>query len=184
MIHKIDFTNRKRNKWRDIAKGGILCGFTAFLFVYQLSYAQGPAKIEATAPMCVPVAVTMTPTPSPTITPSPVPEITPVKKYLTPEAFNVRALVLTYMTNHFGVEHETTIHNLLASESGFRPDAVNPSSGACGMFQAMPCEKMQCSLDYSLEAIECQVRWGNDYIERRYGDPTRAWRFWEANQWY
>lgn len=29
-----------------------------------------------------------------------------------------------------------------------------------------------------------QIRWGLGYIEKRYGSPCGAWRFWQSNRWY
>lgn len=72
------------------------------------------------------------------------------------------------------IEHIDSWKNLVAKESGFNPYAVNISSGACGIGQALPCEKMQCDLG----DVQCQATWMATYIQGRYGDPTRAWEFW------
>lgn len=69
---------------------------------------------------------------------------------------------------------------LLSRESSLNPKAINPSSGACGLFQALPCGKMDCSLD----DIDCQMEWGKDYIETRYGDVQTALEFHDRNGWY
>jgi hypothetical protein len=29
-----------------------------------------------------------------------------------------------------------------------------------------------------------QIKWGLDYIKSRYGTPSTAWSFWQANGWY
>jgi hypothetical protein len=29
-----------------------------------------------------------------------------------------------------------------------------------------------------------QIKWGLGYIKDRYGTPTDAWAFWQANGWY
>ena len=29
-----------------------------------------------------------------------------------------------------------------------------------------------------------QIDAGLKYIAQRYGNPTKAWNFWQANQWY
>jgi tRNA(Met) C34 N-acetyltransferase TmcA len=29
-----------------------------------------------------------------------------------------------------------------------------------------------------------QIKWGLDYMNSRYGSPTQAWNFWQANGWY
>jgi len=69
---------------------------------------------------------------------------------------------------------------LLSRESSLNPKAVNPSSGACGLFQALPCEKLGCDL----EDVDCQMEWGKDYITRRYGDAKTALAFHDRNGWY
>ena len=69
---------------------------------------------------------------------------------------------------------------LVFKESGFHNTSVNSSSGACGLFQAMPCEKMGCSL----EDVSCQIAWGQSYIERRYGSAENALSFHRSHGWY
>jgi hypothetical protein len=65
-----------------------------------------------------------------------------------------------------------------AYESGFDPYAVNPSSGACGLFQALPCSKLG-----GME-LSNQVAWGISYVANRYGMPSNAWSFWKVRHWY
>jgi len=69
---------------------------------------------------------------------------------------------------------------IIAKESGFNPHAINSSSGACGLGQALPCAKMPCSLD----DVRCQVNWMNRYITARYGTPTAALTFHRSHGWY
>lgn len=78
----------------------------------------------------------------------------------------------------FGVEHWDAWEQLGENESGWNPYANNPSSGACGIGQALPCEKMGCeNWDY-----ECQVKWMAGYIKERYINPTKALAFWNSRQ--
>ena len=61
-------------------------------------------------------------------------------------------------------------------ESGNNPEAVNSSSGACGLGQAEPCSKLSsvCSLsDYA-----CQDAWFTRYMEERYGTWEAAYEHW------
>ena len=61
-------------------------------------------------------------------------------------------------------------------ESSWNPNAVNKSSGACGIPQANPCSKMsEEGTDYRTN-YKTQVRWGLKYIKRRYGTPSEAYR--------
>lgn len=64
-------------------------------------------------------------------------------------------------------------------ESGNRTDAVN-SIGACGLGQALPCSKMNCTLqDYA-----CQDAFFTSYMQARYGTWENAMAFWQANRWW
>ena len=69
---------------------------------------------------------------------------------------------------------------LISRESSLNPQAINPSSGACGLAQALPCEKMDCSLD----DVDCQLAWISEYVEARYGNIDNALAFHDANNWY
>lgn len=69
-------------------------------------------------------------------------------------------------------------------ESGWNPNAVNKSSGACGLFQSLPCRKMaSAGADYRTN-YKTQVKWGLGYIKGRYGTPAKAWAFWQKHHWY
>lgn len=69
---------------------------------------------------------------------------------------------------------------LVCRESSFNNKAINPTSGACGLFQALPCEKMGCSL----EDVDCQIAWGKKYIDKRYGEVQVALSFHDEKGWY
>ena len=69
---------------------------------------------------------------------------------------------------------------IYTKESGNRPNAVNASSGACGLGQALPCSKMPCSL----EDYKCQDAYFTDYMIRRYGSWVAAKTFWLNNYWW
>ena len=69
-------------------------------------------------------------------------------------------------------------------ESGWNGNAVNSSSGACGIPQALPCSKMKSAgKDYKTN-YKTQVKWFYNYIIGRYKTPTRAWSFWTKHHWY
>lgn len=50
-------------------------------------------------------------------------------------------------------------------ESGWNPNSVNKLSGACGIPQAHPCTIAKY---YGSNTWQNQIRWGIDYIKRRY----------------
>jgi hypothetical protein len=74
--------------------------------------------------------------------------------------------------------------NIVDHESGWNYKAVNPSSGAYGLFQALPGSKMvSAGADWQTNPAT-QIKWGLNYMESRYGSPCGAWDFWQANHWY
>lgn len=72
--------------------------------------------------------------------------------------------------------------DLIAKEGMFDPAAINPTSGACGLGQALPCSKMVCSL--APKGIDCQLDWIKDYVANRYGTVSNALEFRISNGWY
>ncbi|MFB8246650.1 transglycosylase SLT domain-containing protein [Streptomyces sp. NPDC001046] len=74
--------------------------------------------------------------------------------------------------------------NIVDHESDWNYKAVNPSSGAYGMFQALPGTKMaSAGADWRTNPAT-QIKWGLNYMNERYGSPCDAWSFWQANHWY
>jgi hypothetical protein len=74
--------------------------------------------------------------------------------------------------------------NIVSHESGWNYQAVNASSGAYGLFQALPGSKMSSvGADWQTNPAT-QIKWGLNYMNSRYGSPCEAWSFWQANSWY
>ncbi|GAA3374978.1 transglycosylase SLT domain-containing protein [Streptomyces sannanensis] len=74
--------------------------------------------------------------------------------------------------------------NIVNHESTWNYRAVNPSSGAYGLVQALPGSKMSSAgADWQTNPAT-QIKWGLDYMNGRYGSPCGAWSFWQANHWY
>lgn len=71
-----------------------------------------------------------------------------------------------------------SLYQLWEHESGWDPSARNSWSGACGIPQAYPCNNI------AVDNVAGQITWGLDYIARRYGDPSAAWAYWQANNSY
>jgi hypothetical protein len=68
-------------------------------------------------------------------------------------------------------------------ESGWVYDAENPS-GAYGIPQALPGSKMaSAGADWQTNPAT-QIKWGLGYIKAIYGDPCKAWAFWQVNHYY
>ena len=69
---------------------------------------------------------------------------------------------------------------IVTKESGWNPNARNPSSGACGLVQAYPCSKLGPNWNDPVVAL----RWQYNYVKGRYGGYAGAYKFWRANHWY
>lgn len=69
-------------------------------------------------------------------------------------------------------------------ESSWNYQAVNPSSGAYGLFQALPGSKMSSAGSDWRTNPQTQIKWGLNYMTERYGSACSAWEFWQANRWY
>ena len=68
------------------------------------------------------------------------------------------------------------LQKLWGNESGWNTEALNPSSGACGIPQAWPCSK----IGPNWRDPKTQLSWGANYIAERYGSPSKALSFWYA----
>jgi len=74
--------------------------------------------------------------------------------------------------------------NIVDHESSWNYHAVNASSGAYGLFQALPASKYSSvGSDWQTNPAT-QIKWGLNYMNSRYGSPCDAWSFWSANHWY
>ncbi|WP_436844199.1 transglycosylase SLT domain-containing protein [Streptomyces subrutilus] len=74
--------------------------------------------------------------------------------------------------------------NIINQESTWNYLAVNKSSGAYGLVQALPGSKMaSAGADWRTNPAT-QIKWGLNYMEDRYGSPCGAWSFHQANGWY
>lgn len=76
------------------------------------------------------------------------------------------------------------LDNLWTRESNWKHTAENPSSGAYGIPQSLPANKMsRFGDDYRTNPVT-QIEWGLWYIEGRYGTPCSAWAHSESVGWY
>ncbi|QYF88535.1 hypothetical protein KY499_09635 [Arthrobacter sp. PAMC25284] len=76
------------------------------------------------------------------------------------------------------------LQKLWTKESDWRTTAKNPSSGAYGIVQSLPAEKMASAGTDYLTNYRTQINWGLNYIKQRYGSPCGALNFHYANNWY
>lgn len=69
---------------------------------------------------------------------------------------------------------------LVTKESSWNPAAINSSSGACGLAQALPCSKLGENWNDPVHALA----WMDTYVRNRYGGWQQALNFHYANNWY
>ncbi|MFD0401405.1 lytic transglycosylase domain-containing protein [Kitasatospora sp. NPDC127121] len=74
--------------------------------------------------------------------------------------------------------------NIVSRESSWNHLAVNASSGAYGLVQALPGSKMASAGSDWRTNPATQIKWGLDYMNSRYGSPCAAWSFWQNHHWY
>ena len=77
-------------------------------------------------------------------------------------------------------EHWGYADFMVQKESGWNPNSVNKSSGACGLAQALPCSKLGPNWNNPVVALN----WMNNYVNGRYGGWEGAYSFWQKNRWY
>ncbi len=75
------------------------------------------------------------------------------------------------------------LNNIWARESGWNKLAGNPAY-AYGIPQADPGSKMAAEGSDWLTNPRTQIRWGEDYIQSRFGTPCKAWAFWHVRKYY
>ena len=84
----------------------------------------------------------------------------------------------------WGVDQYDCLEWLWDRESHWTVWAMNPSSGAYGIPQALPGDKMaSAGADWQTNPVT-QITWGLGYIEARYGSPCGAWAHSEDQGWY
>ncbi|MFB7114043.1 peptidoglycan DD-metalloendopeptidase family protein [Streptomyces sp. NPDC056291] len=88
----------------------------------------------------------------------------------------------------WGQDQFPSLERLWEGESGWRYNATNPSSGAYGIPQSLPANKMaSAGPDWRTNAAT-QILWGMRYIKDRpdYGSPSAAYSKWQSRSphWY
>ncbi|MCP3015998.1 transglycosylase SLT domain-containing protein [Nocardiopsis dassonvillei] len=81
-------------------------------------------------------------------------------------------------------EFHDCLEPLWQKESNWNPSAQNPSSGAYGIPQSLPGDKMATHGDDWQTNPATQIAWGIDYIKGRYGTPCEAWAHSQSVGWY
>jgi hypothetical protein len=84
----------------------------------------------------------------------------------------------------WGGSQFSCLEALWTRESGWNYRAMNPSSGAYGIAQALPAGKMASAGSDWRTNPATQINWGLGYIADRYGTPCGAWAHSESVGWY
>jgi len=76
------------------------------------------------------------------------------------------------------------VDSIISKESGWRPGAVNSSSGAYGLCQSLPASKMaSAGSDYRTNPVT-QLKWCTGYANGRYGGWSGAYNAWQVQRWW
>jgi hypothetical protein len=110
----------------------------------------------------------------------------PIPPITTDQITASKAYARSYMlkTYGWGDDQWFALEQLWIRESGWNHLAVNPSSGATGIPQALPGDKMaSAGADWKTNP-QTQIRWGLSYIKERYKTPAGAWQEFLRKGWY
>ncbi|HEX5730800.1 lytic transglycosylase domain-containing protein [Microbacterium sp.] len=142
--------------------------------------------------------VYVTPKPTPTPTPTPEPVVAEADEtssedsssgwrppFATPDPGTAQAIAYEMvLARGWGDDQFGCLVALWNRESGWRVNAYNASSGAYGIPQSLPGNKMAShGADWETNPAT-QIAWGLDYIGGRYGTPCGAWDHSESVGWY
>lgn len=103
----------------------------------------------------------------------------------TPDPGSAKAIAYDMVAARgWGEDQYSCLVALWNRESGWNAFAMNKSSGAYGIPQALPGTKMaSAGADWATNPAT-QITWGLGYIGGRYGTPCGAWQASETKGWY
>ncbi|WP_235780012.1 hypothetical protein [Sinomonas notoginsengisoli] len=84
----------------------------------------------------------------------------------------------------WGQDQMRALVTLWNKESDWTTTATNPSSGAYGIAQSLPGDKMANAGGDWQTNYKTQIEWGLGYIKERYGSPAGALGWHLAHNWY
>jgi hypothetical protein len=102
-----------------------------------------------------------------------------------PDPGSAQAIALEMVTARgWGADEFNCLVALWNRESGWNVYAHNASSGAYGIPQSLPGDKMaSAGADWATNPAT-QITWGLGYIQSRYSTPCGAWAASESQGWY
>ncbi|GAA3710484.1 hypothetical protein GCM10022204_31160 [Microlunatus aurantiacus] len=103
-----------------------------------------------------------------------------------PGTSNPRDIAKQILKNKYGYGNDQyqCFNNIIIRESNWDIDATNASSGAYGIPQSLPGNKMASVGDDWRTNPATQITWGIEYMKDRYGSPCSAWGFKSSHGWY
>ena len=102
----------------------------------------------------------------------------------TPDGARQVAKVMIVEKYGWGESQYTCLDNLWTGESHWNYMSSNRSSGAHGIPQALPADKMEViGTDWRTNPVT-QISWGLRYIEIRYGTPCKAYAKFKRSRYY
>ncbi|MBF4992810.1 lytic transglycosylase domain-containing protein [Arthrobacter gandavensis] len=138
-----------------------------------------PAPVPAPAPAPAPAPLPDPPAPAPQ-PPPPAPPAAPVNDPAGAQAFAASTMAVYGWDNG---EFRCLV-DLWNRESNWLTSAMNPYSGAYGIPQSLPGDKMAAAGSDWRTSYQTQIRWGLSYIAQRYKTPCGAWTHSELKGWY
>jgi hypothetical protein len=150
--------------------------------------APAPAEIavepQAAEPAPAPAAEPA-PVPAPEAAPAPAPAPEPAPVVAVNDPAGAQAYAAGQLGSYgWSADQMPCLVTLWTKESDWTTTATNASSGAYGIVQSLPAEKMaSAGADY-LTNYRTQINWGLNYIQERYQSPCGALNFHYANNWY
>ncbi len=97
-----------------------------------------------------------------------------------------RKVAQVILSQEYGFDQSqySCLNSLWTKESHWNYKAHNPRSGAHGIAQALPAEKMSViATDWRTNPVT-QIRWGLRYITMRYDTPCKAWSHFKSRHYY
>jgi resuscitation-promoting factor RpfB len=108
----------------------------------------------------------------------------PLLNFPQPDPGTAQSIAFNMLSSFgFATSQWSCLDALWNRESGWIYDAEN-ASGAYGIPQALPGDKMASAGPNWETDPTTQIKWGLGYIQSVYGDPCGAWDHEEADGWY
>lgn len=122
-------------------------------------------------------AATPTPPPTPAPTPKPTPTPAPVARGTGVAAYQA------YAASKVNASEYSCLVSMWNRESGWNPNAQNPTSTAYGIAQFL--DSTWATVGFSKTSDPyAQIDAGIAYVNKAYGGACAAWTFWQANNYY